>query len=1091
MKHYVIGLMLASLMSPAQAQDLLSDWYSSEYQSSASIDVLNQLGRNPAETDFLEGASFPEDNSAAIEALANRAKQTIRQFEDYRDDELMYAEYRKSAYKGITAAGGLVTGPVVGAIIGLLGSAAEDLADKTANRRIQERRLDMRQKVWEDTVLLLDLRREDVYSMGPEGLREYASEKLRQMIEAPIDPSMVNSDDPILRARYLMEKDVLAAESAVVLAAQMDQELQRIIDKHDGQIEGIANEIDNVKFEIGNLYENDFKLAERISLHTREIHTLNRFRRQQIQFNQKISESFTELSKIVSETLVEIDVINKKVTSNTKRIEFLEAQGEFTLDLALENRVLIQHNSRNIGMVKMVLFDQLDAEYQMNLLQAGFLEGVVNPEVMVEIEARTQSLIDIQKQEERMRRAIAKRQEMARDIQQYTALANETFKLVAKTGVFGGAEAKVGKAMAIGTAVSSFVSLALQSGTGVGTITGGVALINSVTDILGSGGPDIATLRHQEIMAELQDIKSSLEYLKQGMEQVNLKLDSVLEGVDILIDLNTQVLQNQQILARQIMTMSEKVDFYNNQLQQQLVSILSYIDQNEFAGFDNCEEVNRTLALNFESSRFDDRFTIRSYGLYLEDLIASGNEDDLEAEKDHIEAYKSLIARAPFSVFTDYNDFYATLESMETSLSTCLSSLSNQVRISSSGAGSGSGSGSGRTHFFPPFLKTIYYGSREQNINQRFNILVNLLAQKDEDLAFKLLAPSFSLDGIEAKFYANSRFRLNSDIKNQLFIQGMRELGNPYRVKLAAETFLKMEPYFGFTDPTGDSYLLMDESSLITRDHAPEVAKTKIESTLLPMVDVAIAQTALLGGDTLLPYLDQQLFSETSSDQRTIDLVIDLFQNLRGQELYFEIPDYNQPVQEDSEDNTDDEARQQEIVDQHLAFQEMTSPNSLGMSSPFLSNLAHMFIRRTLGEQDISFEEYQFLLDQSYHIPGISVEPTPIEAMLSKTFFYGQGIHQKKLHVRPVLSESHKVWYLKMTFIKGTETLAEVVAPLPSYERLQSGQVRTMNILSELIGLREKLRFSLARERLVLDSVDLPERDLVKLMQFGGGALTR
>jgi hypothetical protein len=189
-------------------------------------------------------------------------------------------------------------------------------------------------------------------------------------------------------------------------------------------------------------------------------------------------------------------------------------------DLAKINNKIASSNGFKLDVIMSAMYDQLPTERKLEWVKSDYV--LLPPDVKNDEVARLEQ------------RSIVEHQlAMSNDVQNYLQQGREVLEIAKHLGLPEGALDVAGKAVAVSEvangALKNFVS---------GNYIGAVA---SVFSLLGGGGPDMAEIRHRQIMGEFGIVNKRLDALLDGEQKI----------LEVVADIDQKVVQLGQIIVAQ------------------------------------------------------------------------------------------------------------------------------------------------------------------------------------------------------------------------------------------------------------------------------------------------------------------------------------------------------------------------------------------------------------------------------------------------------------------------------------------------------------------------------------------------------------
>ena len=225
-------------------------------------------------------------------------------------------------------------------------------------------------------------------------------------------------------------------------------------------------------------------------------------------FTRDTDEKFVKLNNTMNDVVADLKDVNDRVQLNTT-------------DIA--------RNTEDIAFLQDAMYGKMSRSEQRAFLEAGALDSRLSPEEKAH-------RLDLAKKAE-------KREELVEDLGNFVDGAGAMMKIASNLGVEVPPEVRdtVNK----GTQVASAV-LAFSTGNYLGAVVAVSGLFG------GGGGPDRAAVRHQQVMAQLANLRAGIEDLKRGQDEI--------KGMIAQLDENDRkIMQNQRAPDEAVVDLSEQV----------------------------------------------------------------------------------------------------------------------------------------------------------------------------------------------------------------------------------------------------------------------------------------------------------------------------------------------------------------------------------------------------------------------------------------------------------------------------------------------------------------------------------------------------
>lgn len=380
------------------------------------------------------------------------------------------------------------------------------------------------------------------------------------------------------------------------------------------------------------------------------------------------------------------------------------------------------------------------------------------------------------------------------------------------------------QALGIGNqATLNKISKGIQLGTSVFNAVTAFASGNYLGAVQGLGGMmgsrDAGADRHAEIMAALKQINAKLDVVIQ-------KLDVVLENQARMYELQKetykQLLMLRDTVLKEFDQLNEKVDVMSSRLN--FLIARKFLDQ-----LGACRDICDRLNLSVDANRLN----VQTLNDVWASISSSKFKKVEELFNDHTFLLPDKKIRPLYlnSVFEDVTDI----------------SESEKIELRS--------------------LSKFY-----QDLLKKANLSANSFFNKNdrENLSLSLLTPSFNYQ--ELNYKLNQPKISRSDNQKELTINHIAEYISPEICKAVAEMILRSHLIVAVTDRNSD-LIKIDEGFI---DHSLLRSRTAAEylSNALMIVNAAIAEQNLLGGDLLLETMRQEYksFMKATKDSQQLKL---------------------------------------------------------------------------------------------------------------------------------------------------------------------------------------------------------------------------
>lgn len=465
-------------------------------------------------------------------------------------------------------------------------------------------------------------------------------------------------------------------------------------------------------------------------------------------------------------------------------------------NLVNANSENILANRKDIEFIQEFMYGKMSPKEQLSALKSGWIEGLQGEE---------------RKKQELKEQILQERINLTIQVGKYLDGASTLFNFV--SGIPGlGDQQFVKDAAAVVTFSQSALSAVTSFASG-----NYLGAIESVSSILGFGQnkTDIGGERHKQVMHELADIKQGISQLGKGIDVIQKQLAAIQQSLENLQKGQEQIMHNQQIILDTIYKLAEQ-------------SREQYIALN-----DKLDEMHKDIRLS-------------------KDLILAVLEQDITSCESFLNTRKEEFN---FDVnnkcFNSYNDLKNHFERCDTLYNICEDGIANKL--------------TSEIGFNPIFLlknrdNVASYITKIYDPTYKLLTMHNNLINKNpEETITSLFIPSKNINNIDEKLKINlespvKKVRILKEIGLQKVIHEPLFAGSVLR---HVENFIEIQKYYELIQIEDGNKKLVSLNDLfdINKPLNNPLGLIRLKNTVLPLVDVAIAQEAMLSGDILLPII--------------------------------------------------------------------------------------------------------------------------------------------------------------------------------------------------------------------------------------------
>lgn len=335
----------------------------------------------------------------------------------------------------------------------------------------------------------------------------------------------------------------------------------------------------------------------------------------------------------------------------------------------------------------------------------------------------------------------------------------------------------------------------------------------SIVSALGIGGskPDVGAERHKQVMRKLEDIQNGIIALAKGQEVIQKQLEVVQNSLRELHKGQEAIINNQKIILESINEVGKLVEKSHNIL------------------MDKLEEIHYDVRLNKE-------------------LILEGLEEEIKVCAAFLESKTDKI----YKINNSYQDIINHFNDWQSEFNNCRDGIIKKF------ARADEFNKIFMLKFRPDeenkanvanYIKTVYEPAQSLlNYN-------SLLDKTYSEVVSSLFLPTNTMLGLNNKLNQKLEFSQDPFPKNVNLTNIIKEPVASVIVNNYIENFIEIQKYYEFMKTEKE---LLSEEELFSNNRAlNRKGLYYLEKFILPLVEVAIAQQALLSGDVLLPIMEK------------------------------------------------------------------------------------------------------------------------------------------------------------------------------------------------------------------------------------------
>ncbi len=351
-------------------------------------------------------------------------------------------------------------------------------------------------------------------------LRKFAGLALDKSVDPKIQEMRLKDAAEYLNARVLNNPSFkeMSATDQVGMVKALQTKIKDVVEQHQDQIVNIGRRVDATEADLSRT----IKTVDWVVSKVDEV----------AQTNARLGKEINELGKSTQES---IQSLNSKVEGNLKKIKLLQNDHA-------QLRETTHENTFAIGILKRHMYDDLPTNEKLAWIKSEFYplpQGEMDKEIL--------RLTEVKLTEDRLA--------VANKVGSYLDNCGKILAVADNLGLDPDF-VKTGQEVVEKASQSVDVVKAAISGDPIGAIAG-------IGNMIFGGGPDIATVRHQQIMAEFKQVKAELKQIQQTQQIIlnnlvvisekldalaRLAVDNHIEVMERLDEVDAHVLWNQKML---------------------------------------------------------------------------------------------------------------------------------------------------------------------------------------------------------------------------------------------------------------------------------------------------------------------------------------------------------------------------------------------------------------------------------------------------------------------------------------------------------------------------------------------------------------